>query len=184
MSARNSDPTIVAASSASSSQATRHAAHVAHVAANPNAAATAQVDKEGGDAAVDTDDEYEGDCFDIPNEAEDDLNGAYLVWSTLLELILELHEEWDDHDMEERKRRAKAAADLGKNWANAVRRHSKYTCVHYYCHIAFAHLEELILCNGHLFCGDDAVLERGHQSYKRLRTITSSGGKPRWTVVP
>ena len=37
----------------------------------------------------------------------------------------------------------------------------------------------LISCNGHPFCGDDAVLERGHQVYKRLRKISSAGGKVR-----
>ena len=29
------------------------------------------------------------------------------------------------------------------------------------------------------FAGDDAVLERGHQIYKRLRKISSAGGKTR-----
>lgn len=116
--------------------------------------------------------------FDIPVEAEEDVSSAYMVWSTLLELILELHDEWDDHDMEERRKHAEAASMLGKAWVHAVKKHSKYTCSHYYCHVAFAHLHELIMCNGHLFCGDDSILERGHQQFKRLRAITSCGGKP------
>ena len=37
----------------------------------------------------------------------------------------------------------------------------------------------LISTNGHPFAGDDAVLERGHQIYKRLRMISSAGGKAR-----
>lgn len=122
-------------------------------------------------------DEYEH-IFDVPDEAEEDVDSAHLVWSTLVELVLELHEQWNDHDMEERVRRAERAEYLGRQWVSAVRKHSKFTCSHYYCHVAFAHLKELILCNGHLFCGDDAILERGHQQFKRLRSIISSGGKP------
>lgn len=129
-----------------------------------------------------SEDEYEAG-FDIPSEVEEDVQGALLVWSTFMELMLELHEEWDDHDLEERKRRGKVAEQLGKQWALAVRRHSKFTCVHYYCHVAYAHLRELIECNGHLFSGDDAILERGHQVFKRLRAITSSGGKPVHSVT-
>lgn len=132
----------------------------------------------------DSDDEDENETsFDIPNEAEEDLESAMLVWRTFLALVLELHAEWDDHDLLERERRAVTAERLGKEWAIAVRKHSKYTCTHYYCHLAFAHLRELIVCNGHLFCGDDAILERGHQRYKRLRTITSAGGKARDVVT-
>lgn len=122
------------------------------------------------------DDDDEG-VFEIPAESEEDVAGALLVWSSFMELVLELHEPWDDHDQDERVRRGEAAEVLGKKWVAAVRRHSKYTCAHYYCHIAFAHLRELIVCNGHLFSGDDAILERGHQQYKRLRGIISSGGK-------
>lgn len=118
-------------------------------------------------------------AFEIPVEVEDDVTGAVLVWSTFLELVLELHDAWDDHDLDERERRGLAAEVLGKRWVAAVRKHSKYTCAHYYCHVAFSHLRELIVCNGHLFCGDDAILERGHQQYKRLKAICSSGGKAR-----
>ena len=66
---------------------------------------------------------------------------------------------------------------MGKAWVAAVRKHSKYTCNHYYCHLAFAHLRDLIKHNGHPFCGDDAILERGHLVFKRLRAITSGGGR-------
>ena len=81
--------------------------------------------------------------------------------------------------MEETERRSVAAELKGRAWVVAVRKHSKYTCTHYYCHVVFAHLRMLISCNGHPFAGDDAVLERGHQIYKRLRKISSAGGKAR-----
>ena len=93
--------------------------------------------------------------------------------------MLELHDDWDDHDAAETERRAAAAELKGRAWVMAVRKHSKYTCTHYYCHVVYEHLRMLILCNGHPFAGDDAVLERGHQVYKRLRKISSAGGKAR-----
>ena len=94
-----------------------------------------------------------------------------------IELMLESHDEWDDRDLDERKRRARVADEKGKAWTRAVCMHSKYTCNHLYCHIGFAHLQVLIEHIGHLFCGDDAVLERGHQVYKRLKPITSGVGR-------
>ena len=109
----------------------------------------------------------------------EDYGSALKVWLTFVRLMLELHDDWDDHDVEETERRSAAAELKGRAWVVAVRRHSKYTCTHYYCHVVFAHLRMLISCNGHPFAGDDAVLERGHQIYKRLRKISSAGGKAR-----
>ena len=109
----------------------------------------------------------------------EDYGSALKVWLTFLRLMLELHDEWDDHDADETERRAAAAELKGRAWVRAVRKHSKYTCTHYYCHVVFAHLRMLISSNGHPFAGDDAVLERGHQIYKRLRKISSAGGKAR-----
>jgi hypothetical protein len=117
--------------------------------------------------------------FDIPDEVVEDYGSALKVWLTFLRLMLELHDEWDDHDADETERRAAAAELKGRQWVVAVRSHSKYTCAHYYCHVVFAHLRMLITTNGHPFAGDDAVLERGHQIYKRLRKISSAGGKAR-----
>ena len=117
--------------------------------------------------------------FESPSEVVEDYNSACKVWLTFLIFILELHDTWDDHDEEETERRAVIAQAKGREWVTAVRQHSKFTCCHYYCHVVWAHLYILIKTNGHPFCGDDAVLERGHQTYKRLRAITSGGGKVR-----
>lgn len=149
----------------------------------PAEEAASTVPAENGDAdqaSVASDAENVEDdfaSFEIPNEVEEDMGSAYEVWLSFVELTLELHHAWDDHDLEERIRRGERAEELGKRWAVAVRKHSKFTCNHYYCHVAFAHLKELIISNGHLFSGDDAILERGHRQYKRLRAITSAGGK-------
>ena len=118
-------------------------------------------------------------AIDIPDEVVEDYSSALQVWLTFVRLMLELHDEWDDHDAEETERRATVAELKGRQWVVAVRAHSKYTCAHYYCHVVFAHLRMLINCNDHPFAGDDAVLERGHQIYKRLRKISSAGGKAR-----
>lgn len=130
---------------------------------------------EEGEQEVADDDE----TFDVPSEVLDDFDSAVQVWSTFIQLILELHDDWNDHDLTERQRRAALAADKGAAWTTCVRRHSNYTCNHLYNHIAFAHLKDLIMMNGHPFCGDDAVLERGHRVSKKLRQITSGGGAPR-----
>jgi hypothetical protein len=109
----------------------------------------------------------------------EDYNSALRVWLDFTRLMLELHDDWDDHDVAETERRADVAQEKGRAWVAAVRRHSKYTCAHYYCHLVFAHLRMLMICNGHPFAGDDAVLERGHQTYKHIRKISSAGGKAR-----
>ena len=121
------------------------------------------------------DDEWDS----VPDEVIEDYESALECWLTFTTLMLELHDNWDDHDGEETERRAVTAEVKGRAWVRAVRKHSKYTCTHYYCHVVFAHLRMLISCNGHPFCGDDAVLERGHQIFKRLRKISSAGGKAR-----
>jgi hypothetical protein len=109
----------------------------------------------------------------------EDYASALQVWLSFTRFMLELHEDWDDHDDAERDRRADTAQVKGRVWVETVRAHSKQTCNHYYCHLVFAHLAMLIRVNGHPFAGDDAVLERGHQVFKHLRKISSAGGKVR-----
>jgi hypothetical protein len=65
--------------------------------------------------------------FDIPDEVVEDYGSALKVWLTFLRLMLELHDEWDDHDADETERRAAAAEIKGRQWVRAVRAHSKYT---------------------------------------------------------
>lgn len=124
-----------------------------------------EVGEEQGEGEAETEDED----FDVPSEVLHDFESAVKVWATFIDLVLELHDDWDDQDMAERSRRAALAAEKGRAWTASVRRHSNYTCNHLYNHIAFAHLKDLIMANGHPFCGDDAVLERGHQVSKKLR---------------
>jgi len=131
------------------------------------------------DEDEDVDGGGDDDCFDVPLEVVEDYASALQCWLTFTILMIELHEDWDDHDAAETERRSIVAETKGRAWVAAVRRHSKYTCTHYYCHVVYAHLRMLIACNGHPFCGDDAVLERGHQVFKRLRKISSAGGKVR-----
>jgi hypothetical protein len=141
----------------------------------PRPAGRVHPDEDEDGAEDEADDEWDN----VPDEVIEDYESALECWLTFTILMLELHDDWNDHDAAETARRADAAELKGRAWVRAVRKHSKYTCTHYYCHIVFAHLRKLIECNGHPFCGDDAVLERGHQIFKRLRKISSAGGKVR-----
>ena len=88
--------------------------------------------------------------------------------------VLELNEPWPDS---ERAVRAEAAQAKGAAWATACRAHANNGVGHYYMHLAFAHLQELILEHGHLQTGNDEVLEKGNRDMKRFRDLTYWGGE-------
>lgn len=65
---------------------------------------------------------------------------------------------------------------MGGAWAIALRAHGNESCGHYYSHVCFAHLEELINEHNHFQCGNDEVLEKGNRDMKRFRDMTWWGG--------
>jgi hypothetical protein len=104
----------------------------------------------------------------------------------LLELLIELHQPWIDDGPGgiERAKRAKAAAVCGRAWATAIRTHSGDTVGHYYMHVAFAHLEELVLKHGPLQHGNDEVLEKGNHTMKKFRDMSYRGGNSSADAAP
>ena len=64
----------------------------------------------------------------------------------------------------------------GATWANALRKHANGACGHYYSHLAYAHLQELINEHGHLQQVNNEVLEKGNRDMKRFRDLTYWGG--------
>ena len=68
------------------------------------------------------------------------------------------------------------AQKKGAAWAAALRKHSNATCGHYYGHLAFAHMEELILEHGPFQHGNDEILEKGNLDMKRYRNMSYHGG--------
>ena len=114
-------------------------------------------------------------------ESTPDICGTRLtclrILQTLRELHLELHEPWDDdHAGVNRRARAPIAQKKGAAWAAALRKHSNATCGHYYGHLAFAHMEELILEHGPFQHGNDEILEKGNLDMKRYRNMSYHGG--------
>ena len=57
-----------------------------------------------------------------------------------------------------------------------MRKHANGACGHYYSHLAYAHLQELINEHGHLQQVNDEVLEKGNRDMKRFRDLTYWGG--------
>ena len=91
----------------------------------------------------------------------------------LLKFNLELHTPWAFKD---RAAHSSAAQKKGTIWAETLRRHSNGSVGHYYSHVAFAHLEELLEEHGHLQPVNDEVLEKGNRDMKRFRDLTYHGG--------
>ena len=60
--------------------------------------------------------------------------------------------------------------------ATSLRKHGNESCGHYYSHLAFAHLKELMREHHHFQAGNDEVLEKGNRDMKRLRDMTFWGG--------
>ena len=52
------------------------------------------------------------------DEVVEDYGSALKVWLTFVRLMLELHDEWDDHDADETERRAAAAELKGRAWVS------------------------------------------------------------------
>eukprot|EP00965_Chrysotila_dentata_P242910 6205123-Pleurochrysis_carterae.AAC.1 len=94
----------------------------------------------------------------------------------LLELHMELGKKWDDDSAETRSQKATAASEKGRAWATAVRTHCGDSVGHYYMHVAFAHLDELLLRHGHLQHGNDEVFEKGNRDVKQFKAMAYTGG--------
>jgi hypothetical protein len=77
---------------------------------------------------------------------------------------LELGEPWSAEA--EKIARAKTAQTKGSAWAIAMRAHCNGTSGHYYSHVAFSHLKEIILEHANLQHGNDEVLEKGNRNMK------------------
>ena len=114
---------------------------------------------------------------DVVEEVVGDIVGtratAITCFLTLLHLQLELNTPWPDS---ERNARAETGQKKGASWATALRAHSNNGVGHYYMHLSFAHLKELIKEHGHLQHGNDEVLEKGNRDMKRFRDMTFWGG--------
>ena len=61
-------------------------------------------------------------------------------------------------------------------WTEAIRAHSGNVMRHYYNHLVFAHLEELIEVHGSLQSGNDEILEKGNGDVKNDKRLTYKGG--------
>jgi hypothetical protein len=113
------------------------------------------------------------DDVDDTYEATPDVCGTYLTAlrgvQTLLRLQLQLHTPWDDDDAGEgRLLQGRLAKQQGRAWATALRRHCTGTAGHYYMHLAYEHLDELIIEHGPFQHGNDEILEKGLQAAPRL----------------
>ena len=150
----------------------------------PAAPATAPAAASGSCVLDDDDDDREqlrGDAEETLPEAEanavvGDYSTALKTVTALLEVHLELGAPWDDDCDATRKAKGAAAQDKGAVWAQALRAHSGDSVGHYYCHLAFAHFEELIVANGHCDHGNDEVLEKGNRTVKSYRDMSFKGG--------
>ena len=95
---------------------------------------------------------------------------------TLLRMHLELATPWSDHSMVTRLKKAPIGQAKGSAWAMAIRAHSGGVVGHYYCHVAFAHTEEILVESGHMMAGNDEVLEKGNHTIKEYKRMTFKGG--------
>ena len=128
------------------------------------------------DDDLDPADEEEDDCEGTPDVCGTRLTCLRAVHA-LLALQLELHQPWeDDVAGVNRRERAPIANRKGRAWANSLRKHSNGTCGHYYMHLAFEHLGELIEEHAPFQHGNDAILEKGNLDMKRYRDMTFHGG--------
>ena len=176
----DSAPVPTAASVAAATSAT--AAHVAAANAQGKrdynaAAAAASASTEDVEDDTDIDHLELGDEMpEISGEVIGSRTTALNVIHTLLVLMLELHDGWEADTLAERCKRGAAAMGKGRAWANAMRAHTGNTHGFYYSHVAGAHLEELIIENGHLASGNDEILECGNRDVKGDKSIAYKGG--------
>jgi hypothetical protein len=120
---------------------------------------TAPADDTISDDADDADGDADGDAAAAGIEEEEDsieaVDGdivgtratAVTAFNTLMKLQMELNTPWPNS---ERKPRAAAAQKMGAAWATSLRAHSNNGVGHYYMHLCYAHLEELIVEHDHL----------------------------------
>ena len=101
---------------------------------------------------------------------------ALAVVLSLLKMHLYLHDEWDDSTEDKRRVRGAKAQELGAAWTVAGRAHVGNHMRHYYNHIVFAHLAELIHLHGNLQSGNDEILEKGNRDVKDDKKLTFKGG--------
>jgi hypothetical protein len=95
---------------------------------------------------------------------------------TLLHMHLELATPWSDNTMATRLKKAPIGQVKGSAWAMAIRAHSGGVVGHYYCHVAFAHIQEILVESGHMMAGNDEVLEKGNHTIKEYKRLTFKGG--------
>ena len=110
-------------------------------------------------------------------EVTGNYNSALRTVQALLHVMNHLTaDDWDDTDMAERKTNGAQAGKLGKKWAESLNAHSGNTSAFYYAHLAFAHLEELIIKHGRLAAGNDEILERTNCDAKEDKRHSFYGG--------
>ena len=111
-----------------------------------------------------------------PDKVVGGYESALKVVLALLRLHLYLHDDWDDSTDEKRRVRGEKAQELGAAWTVAARAHVGNHMRHYYNHIVFAHLAELVRRHGNLQCGNDEILEKGNRDVKDDKRLTFKGG--------
>ena len=67
-------------------------------------------------------------------------------------------------------------AHTGNTEEMAIRAHSGGVVGHYYCHVAFVHIQEILEESGHMMAGNDEVLEKGNHTIKEYKRLTFKGG--------
>ena len=123
------------------------------------------------------DEDPDSDLPAITTDKVGDYASAVRCWASLVRLQLDLHADWDDHDIDERRKWGARMQASGRVWVAAVRRHVNNKIFYFYLHLTFAHLQELTIENGHLASGDDSILEQGNQVGKKVgRTSIYWGG--------
>ena len=111
-----------------------------------------------------------------PDNVVGDYASALKVVLALLKMQLYLHDSWDDSTDEYRRVRGEKAQELGAAWTVAARAHVGNHMRHYYNHVVFAHLAELVRLHGNLQSGNDEILEKGNRDVKDDKRLTFKGG--------
>ena len=112
----------------------------------------------------------------MPDTIVGDYQSALVVVLALLKLMLYLHDSWDDSTLEKRRVRGQKAQELGAAFTVAIRAHAGNAMRHYYNHVVFAHLAELIELHGNLQSGNDEILEKGNGDVKHDKRLAFRGG--------
>lgn len=80
----------------------------------------------------------DGPMSDLPAVTVDkvgDYASAVKCWVSLVQLQLDLHAEWDDHDLDERRRWGAKMQASGPIWVAAVRKHVNNKIFYFYLHL-------------------------------------------------